>query len=542
VNREDLTPRQLEVVETRAAVVLVLGGPGTGKTTTALWTAREALERHGVEPWQRVLFLTFSRTAVAQVAKRAPGVFASAGAGIEIATFHGFAWRLVRAFGRYAGHGPHAPELQSAARTKLLGKDAGQLAYDDLVPAARALLTSDRLAAILARRWPLVVCDEFQDTDNEQWALLTMLGRHSRLLLLADPNQMIYTFLRDRGVSPTRLANGRRLAGRVIELETASHRDPSGVIPAMAEAVRQRRFGDAAVLGAIRTSRLFVLRDVPDDLEALARIIQSQVGRLRAAGARAIGIFGHSNDGVATLGAALESIGLDHVLVGIPEAHAEALVALATLCAYSVGTRTLGEVRVALAAFLTACVRRAEPPPLAVRLANGSPLPPGLEPRLHALGEALRAAQEGRVADLIGVAGQAWEGLGITVGNRPWRRACADFAALARPFAASSVSREAAEGLLAAAERRRPSVIVDFDATKLGPIQLMNFYQTKGREADAVILAYRSGDYLADRREGEPFEESSRVLFVSLTRARYYVVVILPPDPHPLVAPFAALV
>jgi len=66
----------------------------------------------------------------------------------------------------------------------------------------------------------------------------------------------------------------------------------------------------------------------------------------------------------------------------------------------------------------------------------------------------------------------------------------------------------------------------------------MNFHQTKGREADAVLLVYRDNDYLADSADREPFEKSSRVLFVSLTRARSMVTVVLPPAPHPLVGPF----
>lgn len=60
----------------------------------------------------------------------------------------------------------------------------------------------------------------------------------------------------------------------------------------------------------------------------------------------------------------------------------------------------------------------------------------------------------------------------------------------------------------------------------------------KGREADAVILVYRNGDYFSERFRAE---ESSRVLYVSLTRARKQICVVLPPDPHPLVAPFAVL-
>jgi DNA helicase-2/ATP-dependent DNA helicase PcrA len=68
----------------------------------------------------------------------------------------------------------------------------------------------------------------------------------------------------------------------------------------------------------------------------------------------------------------------------------------------------------------------------------------------------------------------------------------------------------------------------------------MNFHQTKGREADVVILVYRSGDYLADWKEAEPYERASRVLYVSLTRARHRAIILLPDDPHPLVCPLTA--
>lgn len=67
----------------------------------------------------------------------------------------------------------------------------------------------------------------------------------------------------------------------------------------------------------------------------------------------------------------------------------------------------------------------------------------------------------------------------------------------------------------------------------------MNFHQTKGREADAVILVYREGGFVAGWNEHEPFEEKSR--YVGLTRARVRISVLLPPNPHALIAPFALL-
>jgi DNA helicase-2/ATP-dependent DNA helicase PcrA len=82
----------------------------------------------------------------------------------------------------------------------------------------------------------------------------------------------------------------------------------------------------------------------------------------------------------------------------------------------------------------------------------------------------------------------------------------------------------------------RNASFVELDSGDSGAIQLMNFHQTKGREADAVILSFSSADYYG--RGSEPYDEASRVLYVSMTRARRQVVVMLPSDPHPLVEPF----
>ena len=75
---EDLDHRQREVVDAIGNSdegVLVLGGAGTGKTTTALWTARTYLETSAEIPARRVLFLTFSRSAVSQIMGRSLGCF-----------------------------------------------------------------------------------------------------------------------------------------------------------------------------------------------------------------------------------------------------------------------------------------------------------------------------------------------------------------------------------------------------------------------------------------------------------------------------------
>jgi DNA helicase-2/ATP-dependent DNA helicase PcrA len=402
------------------------------------------------------------------------------------------------------------------------------------------ILKTKRWQDIIARRWPFVICDEFQDTNDHQWEILRTLGQTARLLLLCDPKQMIYTFLAKEGVGPHRLQEASELAEEVVELETGSHRDPTCLIPKMADAIRQRRFDDVSVKEALREGRLSVLKSISDS--DLATVIHRELDKLRMVGTRTIGIFGHSNEGVATLGTALVEAGIDHVLIGIPEAHAEALSALAALCAYGNGMVSREEARIALAIFLTACVRSKEAPPLAIALAKGQPLPPDFERGLKKLETALRKARGGSMADLIAVASEGWKAIRITSGLRPWRRACPEFAAIARPFMHSKVDQSHIKAITATLERRKPNSLIEMESKDKGKVQLMNFYQTKGREADAVLLVYRSDDYLANHSAREPFVEASRVLFVSMTRARNKVIVILPPDPHPLIAPFASLV
>jgi len=103
---EDLDCKQKEVIKVvleRDCIILVLGGAGTGKTTNALWCARELFEQLNDYPKPRVLFLTFSRAAISQIMRRCPGVIAEYESNVEIMTFHALAYRLIRSFGRYAG-------------------------------------------------------------------------------------------------------------------------------------------------------------------------------------------------------------------------------------------------------------------------------------------------------------------------------------------------------------------------------------------------------------------------------------------------------
>ena len=141
--------------------------------------------------------------------------------------------------------------------------------------------------------------------------------------------------------------------------------------------------------------------------------------------------------------------------------------------------------------------------------------------------------------DVATIAMESWEKLGIMAAYRPWRRAAAHFQRLVWPLRTSEASEESVRQLYEIVEGSRVSALIDLDYSERGTVKLMNYHQTKGREADTVVHVFGSDDYFGP--EVEPFEETSRLLNVAISRARHRVVIILPPNPHPLVGPFAQL-
>src|SRR5262249_28693470 len=69
--------------------------------------------------------------------------------------------------------------------------------YDDLLSRlARALDSEDSPAQVrMHQRWPIVLVDEFQDTDPVQWKVIDRaFNGRSTLILIGDPKQSIYAF------------------------------------------------------------------------------------------------------------------------------------------------------------------------------------------------------------------------------------------------------------------------------------------------------------------------------------------------------------
>lgn len=537
---------QQAVIDSTAPVILVLAGAGTGKTSTAAAAARRYLEsadaqhvtlrraavlagqRTRLPAQARALFLSFSRTAVAQVIDRAGGVIGPYLKRIDVSTFHGFAWRVISSFGQHHGY-PAPQQILSAADAKVPGGPPG-LTYNQLMPAASTLLRVPDIAAHYAARYGLVICDEFQDTDDTEWAFLQLIAPQARRIFLGDLNQAIYTNMKN--TDPVRRkALAEALPGAItLPLPAASHRDPTGILPAAADAARERNFDHPAIAAAVAPGRLTVTRCTPDDSYDTA------VALIRAARARqhTVNVFTHTIAATSRLSDTLVKLGIPHEQVGFTEAYGEAIAAQHQLLRFALGVPG-GKTRRALAVYIAANTRAKGGGlvPLAQQILNKSN--PALEAALKRLAAELRQAGTAdggpdydKVADLIT---GAYARVGMFQGEETWTDAMPRIRTAIRQLQAGTPYDDVA-GTLAAT---RADVLVGAINQRPRPIQVMNLHQTKGREADTTLLLLQEDEYHGG--EGEPFASGSKLLYVVMTRARQQAHIVVPATPHPLWRP-----
>ena len=236
---DGLSKAQREAAAHTATPVVIVAGPGTGKTRTL---TRRIAHRilQGVEP-SRVLAVTFTNKAAAELRQRLeellpdPHEYPGPGKGGRgrVCTFHALSLTLINDWRRLRGTPPlrildeeqrllllarllpgesrrnivrGAKEVSRAAlrgeSSPLLGRyrqlldEGGAMDLDVLVPAAVDLL---RQEPSLLQRWQgqcQVVCvDEYQDINRAQYELVRLLcPAGADLCVIGDPDQAIYSF------------------------------------------------------------------------------------------------------------------------------------------------------------------------------------------------------------------------------------------------------------------------------------------------------------------------------------------------------------
>ena len=229
-----LDPEQRAAASIASGTVLIIAGPGTGKTRTLTHRIAHLIADHGVSP-DACLAITFSRRAAGEMRDRLAALLPDGrGRRVTVMTFHALGLLILRE--QEPRLGLSAP-LRVAGDTEVLalardilgistaeagamiaGRAArpeafahamrarGWVDFDGLVSSSVALLEADRaLAGRYAARWPHLSVDEFQDIDACQYRLMQLLTSggsavpseavpRRSLCVIGDPDQSIYGF------------------------------------------------------------------------------------------------------------------------------------------------------------------------------------------------------------------------------------------------------------------------------------------------------------------------------------------------------------
>src|ERR1700733_3911202 len=151
-----LDDAQQRVVDHDNGPLLVLAGPGTGKTTTIVEAVAHRIEQRAVDP-ERILVLTFSRKAAAELRERITARLHRTTREPLAMTFHSYAYALVRREFVLAGDEPprllSAPEQLLEIRRMLHGEaqDGGTRWPEALRPALATRGFAEEVRDLLLR-------------------------------------------------------------------------------------------------------------------------------------------------------------------------------------------------------------------------------------------------------------------------------------------------------------------------------------------------------------------------------------------------------
>jgi len=232
----DPLPQQRLAIEAPAGPVLVVAGPGAGKTFCLIARINHLVDTLGAAP-ERICAVTFTNRAAEEIAGRLKHTLRNRADAITRGTIHALCLSLLRehaeAAGLRKGFGVadeqyqkvilgrlHVPLEQRGALLNRFGRHRVQdyrltqddarlyreyavwlahrnmLDFDDLVTKAEQLLrTRGDIADTIAARWDHLLVDEFQDVNAVQYDLLKRLAApHDNLFVVGDDEQSIFTW------------------------------------------------------------------------------------------------------------------------------------------------------------------------------------------------------------------------------------------------------------------------------------------------------------------------------------------------------------
>lgn len=559
--------------------VLVLGGPGSGKTTIALLKAVSCICA-GLQPGQAVLFLSFSNAAVARIAAASKTeVDRDKRNQLQIQTFHSFCWGILRSHGYLAGCPkrrlnillPHDEKAMSGGlkppqkgeepsdewlawdeERRRLFDEEGRAVFDLFAPKTVELLErSSLLRSGLSDRYPVIIVDEAQDTGADAWRCIELLSEKSQVVCLGDLTQQIFDHL--EGVGPERIEHIRNaLHPLEVDIGQGNNRSVGTEISLFAQNILSGTVRTGAYVGVSRQ-----MYNPKGDASKRFRIALSNtykvVKKLTGQWPESVAILAASGAGVGRVTSALNS-GAKPVRHRVLFDEASVLLS-ARMAAFILEPKVEDRLHEDVASLLEylASLRRINGTRTALTQAGtymrwATSIREGSPPRTN-LAKAVESLIRARLdVQLSGDPGKDWiqvktllrgsgqrelsdraRDLDYLIAFNRGRRIAANLADLWIEEGAYTRAREALDRAL-----METQLLAGVDSLK--GIHVMTIHKSKGKQFDAVVIL-REGICLGPRNwqsslvwrdDPPPHVRSRKILRVGITRAKSHVLLLEP--------------
>ena len=248
-----MNPAQREAVETVDGPLLIVAGPGSGKTRVITHRIAYLVREYGISPYN-ILAMTFTNKAAKEMRERLDRLVGSRSDSLTVGTFHSFCAKLLRWDGHHIGLASNYSIYDSDDQATIIkqGMELAELdpkrnpprAVGSLISKAKSLLWDSQTFAKNAdnyfeetcarvyhhyeelltcnnavdfddlllksvqllqgfpevqekyqNRYQYVMVDEFQDTNIAQYRLARLLAEgHQNICVVGDPDQSIYSW------------------------------------------------------------------------------------------------------------------------------------------------------------------------------------------------------------------------------------------------------------------------------------------------------------------------------------------------------------
>lgn len=290
---------QTQAIMHKDGPMMVLAGPGSGKTTVITHRVQYLTKEYGIDPGD-ILVITFTRAAAGEMRERYEAL-TGGGSRVTFGTFHSIFFRILKLAYRYtadnivreeqqmqfvrelAQAGGLEPEDENEFAASILSeissvkgerialehyyskncpdavfrqlyagyeekmRRAGLIDFDDMMVLCLELFTERKdILSAWQRRYRYILIDEFQDINRLQYEIVRMLAKpEDNLFIVGDDDQSIYRF---RGAKPEIMLGFERDypgAGRIL-LDVNYRSTEEIVVPALRLiGENQKRFSKA---------------------------------------------------------------------------------------------------------------------------------------------------------------------------------------------------------------------------------------------------------------------------------------------------------